>query len=260
MKAFPVSSVCFLSRAVVLYFPCKIDCLLNTFFASVCVSQTSFCCHIWVLHNAWGNANAACVSLDPWLLFALSPPECDLISCSCFSHSYMVTSGMDKKLKVFDIRAFKPIQSYFIPAGASCLSLSHRGLLSAATGDIVQVTITLCTCRDLNAFLRVRWGSASAPAVRGDGAAGWHVHVWKLFLQVYKDVWSTPVSKPYMAHRVHGSVWGLHFCPFEDVLGVGHGDGFTSMLVPGPVHTTNRPQSFGLLILSARVFTAAFLG
>ncbi|KAJ0041558.1 hypothetical protein NL108_012981 [Boleophthalmus pectinirostris] len=102
--------------------------------------------------------------------------------------TYMVTSGMDKKLKVYDIRAFKPLKSYFLPAGASCLSLSQRGLLSAATGDIVQV---------------------------------------------YRDVWSTPVTKPYMAHRVRGAVWGLHFCPFEDVLGVGHGDGFTSMLVPG---------------------------
>lgn len=102
--------------------------------------------------------------------------------------TYMVTSGMDKKLKVHDIRAFKPLKSYFLPAGASCLSLSQRGLLSAATGDIVQV---------------------------------------------YKDVCSTPVSKPYMAHRVRGAVWGLHFCPFEDVLGVGHGEGFTSMLVPG---------------------------
>lgn len=57
----------------------------------------------------------------------------------------MVTSGMDKKLKVFDIRAFRPTQSYFLPAGASCLSLSHRGLLSAATGDTVQVAITLCS-------------------------------------------------------------------------------------------------------------------
>ncbi|XP_040922855.1 WD repeat-containing protein 46 [Toxotes jaculatrix] len=102
--------------------------------------------------------------------------------------TYMVTSGMDKKLKVYDIRAFKPLKSYFLPAGASCLSLSQRGLLSAATGDIVQV---------------------------------------------YKDVWSAPVTKPYMAHRARGTVWGLHFCPFEDVLGVGHGDGFTSMLVPG---------------------------
>ncbi|XP_042347739.1 WD repeat-containing protein 46 [Plectropomus leopardus] len=102
--------------------------------------------------------------------------------------TYMVTSGMDKKLKVYDIRAFKPLKSYFLPSGASCLSLSQRGLLSAATGDIVQV---------------------------------------------YRDVWNTPVTKPYMAHRVRGTVWGMHFCPFEDVLGVGHGDGFTSMLTPG---------------------------
>ncbi|XP_034446880.1 WD repeat-containing protein 46 [Hippoglossus hippoglossus] len=104
------------------------------------------------------------------------------------SGTYMLTSGMDKKLKVYDIRTFKPLKSYFLPAGASCLSLSQRGLLSAATGDIVQV---------------------------------------------YRDVWSTPVTKPYMAHRVRGTAWGLQFCPFEDVLGVGHGDGFTSMLVPG---------------------------
>ncbi|KAM6977821.1 WD repeat-containing protein 46 [Aplochiton taeniatus] len=102
--------------------------------------------------------------------------------------TYMVTSGMDKKLKVYDIRALKPLQSYFLPAGASCLSLSHKGLLSAATGDVVQV---------------------------------------------YRDVWGTPVTKPYMAHRVRGAVWGLNFCPFEDVLGVGHGEGFTSMVVPG---------------------------
>lgn len=51
----------------------------------------------------------------------------------------MVTSGLDRKLKVYDIRAFKPLHSCFLPAGASCLSLSQRGLLSAATGDIVQV-------------------------------------------------------------------------------------------------------------------------
>lgn len=71
-----------------------------------------------------------------------------------------------------------------------------------------------------------------------------------LSLQVYRDVWSTPVTKPYMAHRVQKAVWGMHFCPFEDVLGVGHGDGFTSLLVPGPTRfhmcrsgLSNRPFS-----------------
>uniref|UniRef100_A0A8C2A4L4 WD repeat-containing protein 46 n=1 Tax=Cyprinus carpio TaxID=7962 RepID=A0A8C2A4L4_CYPCA len=103
--------------------------------------------------------------------------------------TYMVTSGLDRKLKVYDIRAFKPLHSCFLPAGASCLSLSQRGLLSAATGEIVQV---------------------------------------------YQNVLgSNPVSKPYMAHRLRGQIWGLAYCPFEDVLGIGHGEGFTSMIVPG---------------------------
>ncbi|XP_069045697.1 WD repeat-containing protein 46 [Lepisosteus oculatus] len=102
--------------------------------------------------------------------------------------TYMVTSGLDRKLKVYDIRAFAPLQSYALPAGASFLSLSQRGLLCACAGDTVQV---------------------------------------------YQDVSSTPVQKPYMAHRVRGSVWGAQFCPFEDVLGVGHAEGFTSMIVPG---------------------------
>ncbi|KAK3565664.1 hypothetical protein QTP86_014066 [Hemibagrus guttatus] len=103
--------------------------------------------------------------------------------------TYMVTSGLDRRLAVYDIRAFKPLHNYYLPAGASCLSLSQRGLLSAATGDVVQV---------------------------------------------YRDVWGGgPISKPYMAHRVRGSIWGVGFCPFEDVLGIGHGEGFTSMIVPG---------------------------
>lgn len=65
--------------------------------------------------------------------------QCIVIDFSL--HRYMVTSGMDKKLKVYDIRAFQPLKSYFLPAGASSLSLSQRGLLSAATGDVVQVII-----------------------------------------------------------------------------------------------------------------------
>merc|ERR1711915_948840 len=36
-----------------------------------------------------------------------------------------------------------------------------------------------------------------------------------------------------MGHQVFKNISSINFCPYEDVLGIGHGGGFSSMLVPG---------------------------
>lgn len=58
---------------------------------------------------------------------------------------------------------------------------------------------------------------------------GTNVHVWKdLFTQ------SKP-SGPYMKHGLgYGNIASrVRFCPFEDVLGIGHSKGFSSIIIPG---------------------------
>jgi len=52
-------------------------------------------------------------------------------------------------------------------------------------------------------------------------------------VEFYRDVTTKPATYPYMRHKVHRKVTDLHFVPFEDVVGIGHADGFSSILVPG---------------------------
>ena len=53
-------------------------------------------------------------------------------------------------------------------------------------------------------------------------------------VQVWKNAIKTKATSPYLNHLLPGSTLrDLAFCPFEDVLGVGHSKGFASVLVPG---------------------------
>lgn len=52
--------------------------------------------------------------------------------------------------------------------------------------------------------------------------------------EVWKDALATKQQKPYLVHRCTGHrIHDLSFCPYEDVLGVGHAAGLCHMLVPG---------------------------
>lgn len=52
---------------------------------------------------------------------------------------YMAVSGADKTLKIWDLRKFKEIDSYYTPTPASSLDISDTGLLSVSWGPHVTV-------------------------------------------------------------------------------------------------------------------------
>ena len=54
-----------------------------------------------------------------------------------------------------------------------------------------------------------------------------------IIFRLYKDCYKQPTTAPYLCHKANGSIHGLQFCPYEDVLGVGHERGFSSLLIPG---------------------------
>ncbi|EFN58765.1 hypothetical protein CHLNCDRAFT_29762 [Chlorella variabilis] len=53
-------------------------------------------------------------------------------------------------------------------------------------------------------------------------------------VQVWRDALGSKAQSPYMTHTLAGgTLRDLRFCPYEDVLGIGHSGGVSTMLVPG---------------------------
>ncbi|KAI8320972.1 BING4CT-domain-containing protein [Martensiomyces pterosporus] len=105
------------------------------------------------------------------------------------SGTYMATSGLDGRLKVWDIRNFKPLQEYVTMRPAQSIDISQRGLL----------------------------------------AAGWGPNV-----TVWKDALAQKVEKPYMKRMLPSTtISSLQFVPYDDVLGYGHNQGISSIVIPG---------------------------
>ena len=108
---------------------------------------------------------------------------------------YMVSAGQDLKMAVYDIRMYREVNNYFLRQPASSIALSDRGL----TG--------------------VGWGTQTS--------------IWKgLFDKAKND--QEKVQAPYMGWGGEGKrVERVRWCPFEDVLGISHDQGFSSIIVPG---------------------------
>ncbi|KAF6830863.1 small nucleolar ribonucleoprotein complex subunit [Colletotrichum musicola] len=108
---------------------------------------------------------------------------------------YMVSTGQDCKMAVWDIRMFREVNNYFTRQPASSVAISDSGLTA------------------------VGWGTQTT--------------VWKdLFLK--NEPVQKKVQSPYMAWGGEGKrMERVRWCPFEDVLGMGHDEGFSSIIVPG---------------------------
>ena len=108
---------------------------------------------------------------------------------------YMVSTGQDMKMGVWDIRMFREVNKYFLRQPGSSVGISDRGLVG------------------------VGWGT--------------QVSVWKgLFDKSKKD--QEKVQSPYMGWGGEGKrIERVRWCPFEDVLGISHDKGFSSIIIPG---------------------------
>lgn len=99
----------------------------------------------------------------------------------------MATAGMDKKIKIWDLRKYEAIQT--LPGHAKSLDFSQKGLLATSTGSFIQVLAT-SDSQDYNRYM---------------------IHT---------------MAKGYQVNKVL-------FRPYEDVLGIGHSMGLSSVLIPG---------------------------
>lgn len=108
---------------------------------------------------------------------------------------YMVSTGQDLKMSVWDIRMFKEVNSYFTRQPASSVAISDRGLTA------------------------VGWGTQTS--------------IWRgLFTKHALE--QEKIQSPYMAWGGDGKrTERVKWCPFEDILGVSHNQGFSSIIVPG---------------------------
>ncbi|CAD0196652.1 unnamed protein product [Chrysodeixis includens] len=102
---------------------------------------------------------------------------------------YMATSGVDRSMKIWDIRHLDgPIQDYRLRSAPVDLEFSQKDMLAVGLDEVVEIYNNCCT---------------------------------------------KTTEKPYLRHRMAKAINNFKFCPYEDVLGIGTTNGFTSIIVPG---------------------------
>ncbi|KAI9852423.1 MAG: Small subunit (SSU) processome component [Thelocarpon superellum] len=114
---------------------------------------------------------------------------------------YMVSTGQDLRMAVWDIRMYREVSNYFLRQPGTSVAISDRGLMAVGWGTQVSI-----------------WkGLFDTITTSGSSSCGME-----------------KVQSPYMAWGGAGrSISRVRWCPFEDILGVSHAQGFSTVIVPG---------------------------
>ncbi|XP_071948540.1 WD repeat-containing protein 46-like [Antedon mediterranea] len=115
------------------------------------------------------------------------------------------------------------------PTSVTSVAIDPKGLYMATSGqDRILKIFDVRTYKPLQAYKIGLGATELSFSQRGLLAAA----VGNV-VEIYKDCCTTAVEKAYMTHRCTWPLSDLKFCPYEDVLGLTHSKGFSSLLIPG---------------------------
>ncbi|CAI5462565.1 unnamed protein product, partial [Closterium sp. Yama58-4] len=127
---------------------------------------------------------------------------------------YLVTAGMEGRVRVWDVRTLRELHSYVSPTPARTIALSQHDMLAVGFGSAVEVWKEALTAKQHTPYLKLRIQSSGANRNTRSGGGG-------------------GAAATFAGTTAAAAVERLSFCPYEDVLGAGHAEGFSSLLVPG---------------------------
>ena len=129
---------------------------------------------------------------------------------------YMASSGADGTVKIWDCRNWKgAVREWTTRGGGAELEWSAKGALAVATGGSVNVRLFSFSWTRFRNWLTYFSQVYTKPSIQAPFAA--------------------KASPPlYLTHAIpHRPLTSVRFCPFQDILTVGHNAGLSSLLVPG---------------------------
>lgn len=152
---------------------------------------------------------------------------------------YMVTAGMDSRLKVWDTRRFREVHSYFTAVPAHSVDISQRGMVGVGFGSHVQIWgrdfgLELGNSNALDELVLPSMAKDRDPSnlrLPFDVPIEGTMHMHQV---AARDAGVKKAISPYLRHQLPGNVVScVRFRPYDDVMAIGHTGGLSSIIVPG---------------------------